>query len=103
MNKRDMIHALVDKLLDIEETSQKGAQFSYSTLNGFDFYFKTRPGLGYEWLGTTERIYFNGNWSADDQYSNAIKYIGHIANTPDPEPKMSFEMTESKAKALGLI
>lgn len=103
MTKREMIHTLIDKLLDIEENSQKGVSFSYISLIGMDFHFTTRQEAHSDWVGTRTDCYFKKGWNAETQFLKALEAIETVNNTPDVEPKLSFTLDESKARELGLI
>lgn len=103
MNKREMIHALIDKILDIEETSKKGASFNYTSNLSFDFYFTSRPGNFSDRVGARTDLYLRESWDINEQYFKCLTAIEKMQNTPDVEPKISFELTEERARELGLI
>lgn len=103
MKKREMIHQLIDKLLDVEESSKKGVNFSYQGSIGIDFHFTTRPQAHSDWIGNRKTCYFKEYYSADEQFNNALKEIEIIKTTPDVEPKVSVLMTEEKAREMGLM
>lgn len=100
MNKREMLHTLIDKIMDIEESSKKGVRISYSNSLA-NIYFKESDSKG-DFIGTTSSIYFDMS-EIDKQFSNALSEIEKIKNTPDVEPKVSVLLTEEKARELGLI
>lgn len=102
MNKREMIHALIDKLLDIEETSQKGVHFNYSTAHLIDFYFLSRPKSFGDYVGSGRTSIYTFE-DLEQGFSKALLEIEKIKNTPDPEPKVSVVLSEGKARELGLI
>jgi hypothetical protein len=99
MNKREIIHVLIDKILDIEETSLKGAHFTYSTSTGLDIRFCTRPGSFADRIGDTHY----GFTVDENELSLASAYIEKIKNTSDVEPKVTLTLSAEKARELGLI
>lgn len=103
MNKREMIHALIDKLLDVEESgTKKELHFSYFTTLGLDFFF-------YEGNGSRDYVrprccfYPRNEEDLSRQFERALVEIELTRNTPDVEPKVSLTLTEEKARELGLI
>lgn len=101
MNKRAMLHELLDKVMDIEETSKKGVVFEYSTLHNVALRFKTRPVAGASYvLDGCGFNFFNMN---EAEFRSALDVIETINIAPDVEPKFSFTLDESKARELGLI
>lgn len=103
MNKREMIHALVDRLLDIEESSKKGVSFGYDTRLDFDFHFNSRPGNFSDYIGHRVCCKFSGPLSDYESFDKAIAEIERIKNTPDVEPKITLTFSESEARERGLI
>jgi len=103
MDKRQMLHVLIDKLLDIEETSKKGIHFSYSTLLSFSSYATVTPGNYTHRVGPNLSVYLKPEWDQLEQFDAALKVIEDMGNTPDEEPKIKVELTELKARELGLI
>lgn len=100
MTKREMLHVLLDSVLDIEETSKKGVRFNISG-NFCHIYFKTSDKSGAEDVGKNNCFFFN-----EDIAKSFVEVIGEIEkvrNTPDVEPKISVLLTEEKARELGLI
>jgi len=106
MNKREAIHALIDKLLDLEESSNKRVYFSYyGNSEGFDFSVDPtkfdRTSIG------KDRSYFSSTFDGTPQeiferMSAVIKIVSAIPDQPN-EKCHTFTIPESKAKELGLI
>jgi hypothetical protein len=103
MTKREMLHVLIDKLLDIEETSRKGIHFSYDTLLIFSAHASVCPGNYSHRVGPRIDFYLRPEWEQQKQFEATLKGIEDLKNTPDEEPKIKLEITESKAKELGLV
>lgn len=105
MNKREAIHALVDKLLDIEETRKRGINFSYCSVLGIDFYCLSTPESYSDFISERNGCYFSPKYceSIDDDLKRAFADVEAVNAIPDREPVVKVEMTESKAKGLGLI
>lgn len=99
MNKREMIHALIDKAIDIEESSQKGAFLCYSSGGGLDLRFCTRADSFHDRIGDTLYLFS----FEDHDYQKAENFLEQIKNTPDVEPKVSVTLSAEKARELGLI
>lgn len=108
MNKREMIHALIDRLLDIEESgTKKELNFSYGSygeFQTFNFYFYEGNGSR-EWVtGDRTSVHFKGFMTAPEEYfKRALVDIELIRNTPDVEPKVNVTLSIEKARELGLI
>lgn len=100
MNKREMINELLDKVLEIEESSKKGVRFSYSN-SLLSVYFKETDDSG-EFIGKSATVFFKST-DIEGQLNDALAQIGLVKNTPDVEPKISVMLTIEKAKELGLI
>ena len=97
--KREMLHTLLDSILDIEESSKKGVRFQYSN-SMLSFYFMENDSNSVS-LGASSYIFFreeNG-----PQFVSAIEALEKMRNTPDAEPMVKIAMTEEKARELGLI
>lgn len=97
--KREALHLLMDSILDIEETSEKGVCFEYSTLHGVMLRFKTRPLVGSD---TVVDIGYFYKMDGEDLI-RAITLCEIVKNTPDVAPKVTLTLDESKARELGLI
>ena len=106
MNKREMIHALIDKLLDVAESgTKKELNFYFMTLSdcqSFDFRFcegngskqNVRPSFG---------VYFGNSLQRANSLELALKEIELIKDTPDVEPKVNLNISIDRARELGLI
>ena len=101
MNKREMLHTILDSILDIEESSKKGVRLNLSG-NFCHLYFKTIDKSGAEDIGTGRMFFFNTENTARD-FTGAVEELERIQGLPDVEPKVSVLMTEEKARELGLI
>jgi hypothetical protein len=106
MNKRELIHALVDRLLDLEASSNKMISFNYSH-HSMSFYV-ARNHLAYrDWLTKTSvHVFFSDDSGRTaTQFIGALDEINRVASLPDsPVEKMvDVQLPESKAKELGLI
>jgi len=99
MDKRKIIHELIDKLLDIEEATPRGVDFEYSTHLGIRFNVTSRPK---NYMDRVRPIYRDYEVS-EESFLKAIEEIRAINETPAKEPEFSFTLPESKAKELGLI
>lgn len=103
MNKREMLHVLIDRLMDVEESeTTKKLYFSYWQECGLDFHFSEGNGSR-ELVRPRTWVYFNSPWDKEQQLKNALIDIELIKNTPDVEPKVSLSLTVEKARELGLI
>lgn len=103
MNKREMIHALIDKLLDIEDSgSKKELHFSYWTKIGFEFHFNEGNGSE-DYVRDPVYLYTKDSWDKEAQFGIALKEIDLIRDIPDVDPKVRVTLTEEKARELGLI
>jgi hypothetical protein len=102
MNKREMLHVLIDKLLDIEETTRRGIDFEYSTHLGVSFNVTSSPKNYTDRIRPIYRDYHVKD-DALENTENAEHEIDLINETPDKEPVFSFSLPESRAKELGLI
>jgi hypothetical protein len=99
MTKREMLHVLIDKLLDVEETQGRGVHLGYDSSLGIEFYATIKPGAHRDRVGNPFRnFYFESEGIA-----SALEEINVIKNTPNPEPLIEFKLTESRAIELGLI
>lgn len=99
MSKREMLHTLLDKLLDIEETSKKGVRFNYSN-DLLTSYFKECAEKGGDEVGKSSFVFFKTR--PDETYAEALENFEFVANSPDVEPKISVLLTLEKARELGL-
>ncbi len=102
MNKRELLHALIDKLFDVEETTKRGIDFEYSTNLGISFSVTSTPK---NYADRIRPIYRDYNIKEDalENTENAEHEIDLINETPDKEPCFSFSLPESRARELGLI
>lgn len=108
MTEREMIHALVDKLLDIRESdTKKELIFSYHQSKVSDsLCFAFYEGNGSMGLVGDEMFhaYLNGELGKDkESFNQALRIIEKIKNTPDTEPKVNLSISVEKARELGLI
>lgn len=108
MNKREMIHALIDKLLDVEESGTcKELHFTYHSSkisDSLSFHFYEGNGSTEQVLGKNTHAYLtNGLAMNGKSFEQALADIELIKNTPDVEPKVRVTITEEKARELGLI
>ena len=99
MTKNEVLHALLDRILEIEATSKKGVSFQYS--NDFlHLYFRegVREGayIGDSIILCTEKDIVSSLDSINQK-------IDLIKNTPDIEPKVSILLTKERAIELGLM
>lgn len=101
MSKREMLHTLLDRVLDIDETSKKGVRFNVSK-NFCHIYFKTSDQSGAEDVGKNN-CFFLEREDSEESFQQALEEIEKVRNTPDVEPKLTFLLDESKARELGLI
>ena len=99
MNKREMIHVLIDKVLDIEETSQKGVRLNFSNSMLY-FYFMENDSNTVS-LGSSTYLFFRED--IGDQFVAALDALEKIRLTPDVKPMVRITMTEEKARELGLV
>lgn len=103
MNKREMIHMLIDKLLDVEETgTTKKLYFNYYSPTGVDFHFSEGNGSK-EYVKRPTYVYTGPTWNIEEQVKIALKDIETIKNTPDVEPQINLNLSLAKARELGLI
>jgi len=100
MNNREMLHVLIDKLLDIEATTQRGVNFEYTSSLGFHLTVTTAPSSYGDYIRKPFRKYESLNELNFKEYLNEIDLIN---STPDREPEVSLKIPESKARELGLI
>ena len=103
MEKRELIFEIISRLLEIEETSLKGVDFSYNNNTGISFHFRIRPGAGHEWIGSFNSIYLAKDFDNSLQIERAFSILEQVKNTSDVEPKHTFSLPESKARELGLL
>jgi hypothetical protein len=103
MNKREMIHELIDRILDIEESSLKGAHFNYASSVGLDFYFTSRPKSFHSRIANRHDFYTNSNsFDIDKGFKDALAALETMAQMPDKEPDIIITLPESRAIELGL-
>jgi hypothetical protein len=102
MDKRQLLYLMIDKLLEIEDSSLKGVNFSYSTNIGLCFHITSRPGAGHEWLTESKHVYTPLE-KYPGQLEKALAEIQRIINLPDAEPFVNLKISATKAKELGLI
>jgi hypothetical protein len=106
MDKREVIHALIDKLLEVAESgTTKELGFYYHTLtNGQSFDFRFTEGNGSnETVNQRFCVYFGNTLESEKYVEDAFKAIEQIKNTPDVGPKVTLNLTVEKARELGLI
>jgi hypothetical protein len=99
LTKREILHVLIDKLLDIEETTTRGVTFDYCTSLGVNFHAITSPSRH----GDRIRPEWRDWYLTKESFEKCLREITEINNTPDREPEVTVKLTESKAKELGLI
>lgn len=98
-----MIHELINQLLDIEESSEKGINFSYSSYtNLFTFYLTASPSTHTHWLSHYSTCNFDSA-RVEKEFSASVAEIERVKNLPPVEPKVKIEVTEARARELGLI
>lgn len=107
MDKREVIHALIDKLLDIDESdTKKQLNFYFIKLEDggscFDFNFREGNGSSDSVLPRVN-LYFGNNLESEKKIHDAFEVIEAIKNTPDIEPKINLSISQSRARELGLI
>ena len=108
MTEREMIHALVNKLLDIRESdTKKELIFSYHQSKISDslcFAFYEGNGSREFVGGEMFHAYLNGDLGkSGTSFNKALRIIEEIKNTPDTEPKVNLSISIEKARELGLI
>jgi hypothetical protein len=101
MNNRELLHALLDKLLDIQESSSKVVFFSYSGHTNTIDYQVCKNRLAYD----VKFAYSFCVSVSEDSVNKAITQIAGASMIEDePVEKMvEVKLSESKAKELGLI
>jgi hypothetical protein len=106
MNKREMLHAIVDKLMDLEESSVKCPSFSYhSKFQCIDVYVRKNK---YEdvYLHTPMGLWIHlEKTDRQERFETMNEELQRISALPD-EPVVKLvdvKMTEEKAIELGLI
>jgi hypothetical protein len=106
MDKREVIHALIDKLLDVEASgTKKELSFFYHTLTdctSLDFHFREGNGSNATVIPRTG-VYFGNKLETEHALKDAFKAIEQIKNMPDVEPKINLNISIEKARELGLI
>lgn len=102
MDKREVIHALIDKLLEIEQTTKRGIDFEYSSNLGISFNVTSSPKNYTDKIRPIYRDYF-ADRAPFLSFEKAEFEIGLISLTPDKEPEVSIKLPESRARELGLI
>jgi hypothetical protein len=106
MNKRQVIHDLIDKLFDIDESGTKKELFFYyhtgAVAKSFNFHFSEGSGSR-EYVLPSSNIYFESSLQTEKLLEDALKDIETIKNTPDAEPKINLNISIEKARELGLI
>lgn len=104
MNKREMIHAVIDKLLDVEEMgTAKKLAFYYHQNIGLDFNFREGNGSDKYVGGRGISIYSGEGWSIEEGVKIAFEFIETVKNTPDVKPQISITISEEEAREKGLI
>ena len=107
MNKKETIFEIISKLLDIEETSSKRVYFSYfGSPCSLHFHIAKNEKNYNEYLAPTEYVYFKEPLAhKPNELLKLYSEIEAIKDIPDGpvEEILTFKLTESRAKELGLI
>lgn len=105
MNKREMIHALIDRLLDVEESSKKKVFINYSGhIKNLSFYITPSHDFSI-WL-EDKRFELPLDWGhLQENYECLLSDIERLTLITDEsiEEVVSIRMKKSEAKAKGLI
>jgi hypothetical protein len=107
MNKREMIHALIDKLLDIEESSKKRTFFYYhGHVQSFDFSVAKNEKAFSDKLISSTKYLSEEISDVDERYlKKCLQDLEAISQVEDGpvEEMVTLQISESKAKEMGLI
>lgn len=105
MNKRETLHLLIDKLLDVSETGTKKelSLFYFDLENGSSFDFSFREGNGSNKRITGRSLFFGGPLEKLETVNEALAEIERVKTIPDVEPKINLNLCVEKARELGLI
>ena len=110
MDKREILHKLIDRICDIEAGSNKVAYASYhgGQHESFSFHFAPNFKNIHERLFQSKPIYLNQKSvlvTTAEEIEQLLLDLDDLEKLPDGpiEEIIKFELTESKAKELGLI
>jgi hypothetical protein len=106
MDKRKVIHELIDRLLDVEETSKKRVSIYYHGFcESFSFSICRNKLAIHDDLLKARAIYFSNPILNDlniDEILAQINEVSLIEDVPE-EKQVDIKISESKARELGLI
>lgn len=107
LDRRKIIHDLIDKLLDIEALSRKKVFFGYSGfVDSFDFRIVKNEKAYNEKLLPSINLYFNDSFGLTQkkiqEHIDKIIETSLIEDGP-VEEMVSVQISQSRAKELGLI